>query len=59
MSEIKGFKVFNPDWKCRGYQYEVGKTYEEDVTPMVCDRGLHFYKQAKDFLVSHLLAVQG
>ena len=48
MSEIKGFKVFNPDWTCRGYQYEVGKTYEENVTPMVCDAGFHFCKQAKD-----------
>ena len=48
MGEIKGFKVFNPDWTCRGYQYEVGKTFEEDVIPMVCDRGFHFCKQAKD-----------
>ena len=21
---IKGYKVFNPDWTCRGFQYEVG-----------------------------------
>ena len=31
MGEVKGFKVFNPDWTCRGFQYEVGKTYEEEV----------------------------
>ncbi len=48
MENVKGFKVFNPDWTCRGFQYEVGKTYEEDVTPSVCDRGFHFCKQAKD-----------
>jgi len=48
MKIIKGFKVFNPDWTCRGFQYEVGQTYEEDVIPMVCDRGFHFCKQAKD-----------
>jgi len=48
MSEVKGFKVFNPDWTCGGYQYEVGNTYEENVIPMVCDRGLHFCKQARD-----------
>lgn len=46
---VKGFKVFNPDWTCRGYQYEVGKTYEENVIPMVCDRGFHFCKQARNF----------
>jgi hypothetical protein len=44
MSEVKGFKVFNPDWTCRGFQYEVGKTFEEDVEPEVCERGFHFCK---------------
>ncbi|WP_419185191.1 DUF7666 domain-containing protein, partial [Lysinibacillus sphaericus] len=45
---VKGFKVFNPDWTCRGYQFEVGKTFEEDVTPIECERGFHFCKQAID-----------
>ena len=48
MEVIKGFKVFNPDWTCRGFKYEVGQTYEEKVVPSVCDRGFHFCKQAKD-----------
>ena len=48
MENVKGFKVFNPDWTCRGFQYEVGKVYEEDVKPSVCDIGFHFCKQAKD-----------
>ena len=48
MSEVKDFKVFSPDWTCRGFQYEVGQTYEENVIPGVCDRGLHFCKQARD-----------
>lgn len=43
---MKGFKVFNPDWTCRGFQFEVGKIYEEDVKPMVCDRGFHFCEKA-------------
>ena len=45
---MKGYKVFEPDWTCRGFQYEVGKTYEEDVTPRVCERGFHFCKKAAD-----------
>ena len=27
MSEVKGFKVFKPNWTCRGFQYEVGKIF--------------------------------
>ena len=48
MENVKGFKVFNPDWTCRGFQYEVGKVYEKDVRPSVCNIGFHFCKQAKD-----------
>ena len=46
MSEVKGFKVFNPDWTCRGFRYEVGQTYEENVIPRACDRGLHLCRWA-------------
>ena len=48
MEGIKGFKVFNPDRTCRGFKYEVGHTYEEDVKPTVCGRGFHFCKRAVD-----------
>ena len=45
---MEGYKVFEPDWTCRGFQYVVGKTYEEDVTPVCCDRGFHFCEELKD-----------
>jgi hypothetical protein len=45
---MQGYKVFNPDWTCKGFQFEVGKTFEEDVTPVCCDRGFHFCKELKD-----------
>ena len=45
---MKGYKVFNPDWTCRGYQFEVGKTFTEDVTPVCCDSGFHFCTKAVD-----------
>ena len=48
MSEVRGYKVFNPDWTCRGFQYEVGKIFEESVKPICCDRGFHFCEKASD-----------
>ena len=45
---VKGYKVFNSDWTCRGFQYEVGKIFEEDVKPGCCDRGFHFCEKASD-----------
>ena len=45
---VKGYKVFNPDWTCRGFQFEVGKTFEKDVTPSCCNRGFHFCIKASD-----------
>lgn len=48
MSEVKGYKVFNPDWTCNGFQFEVGKIFEEDVTPSCCNRGFHFCTKASD-----------
>ena len=41
---IKGFKGFDKNLCCRGYQYEVGKTYEMDENIELCERGFHFCK---------------
>ncbi len=38
---IKGFKGFDKDFKCRGFQFEVGKKYEED-NAVICKKGFHF-----------------
>ena len=45
---MKGYKVFNPDWTCRGFQFEVGKTFEEDVKPECCEQGFHFCTKASN-----------
>ena len=45
---MQGYKVFDPDWKCKGYQYKVGETFEEDVTPSCCNQGFHFCTELKD-----------
>ena len=48
MSNVKGYKVFNPDWTCRGFQYEVGKTFEHDGNIELCGSGFHFCQKASD-----------
>ena len=45
---MKGYKVFKSDWTCRGFQYSVGKIFEEDVKPSCCKRGFHFCTELKD-----------
>lgn len=45
---MKGYKVFNPDWTCRGFQYNVGQVYEMDGKPICCDRGFHFCEKVSD-----------
>ena len=39
---ITGYKAFNPDFKCRGFQYKVGKTFEHEGESGLCSKGFHF-----------------
>lgn len=48
MKKVKGYKVFNADWTCRGFQYVVGETFEEDVIPSCYDKGFHFCTKVSD-----------
>jgi hypothetical protein len=41
---MKGYKGFNQDLTCRGYQYEVGKEYEYKGDISICESGFHFCK---------------
>ena len=45
---IKGYKVFNPDWTCRGFQYEVGKTFKHEGNIEMCGAGFHFCRKLAD-----------
>jgi hypothetical protein len=38
---VEAVKAFSLDWTCRGYQYEVGKTYEHDGEVQACHGGFH------------------
>lgn len=45
---VKGFKGFNQDLTCRGFQYEIGKTYEYDGNIELCSQGFHFCRKLQD-----------
>ena len=38
---ITTYKGFSKDWKCRDFQYELGKTYEHKGNAIACESGLH------------------
>ena len=46
---IKAFKGFDKDLKCRGFQYEIGKEYEEK-TASLCNTGFHACEHPLDVL---------
>ena len=45
---IKGYKGFDKNLKCRGYQFEIGKTFEEKGKPKYCNNGFHFCEYPLD-----------
>lgn len=44
---MKGFKGFDKDLKCRGKQYEIGRTEHEDDA-VLCESGMHFCTNPHD-----------
>ena len=46
---MKAYKGFDKDLKCRGFQYEIGKEYEEE-TASLCNSGFHACEHPLDVL---------
>ena len=47
---MKVYKATDKDMKCRGFQYELGKTAEVDGDAKLCERGLHACEMPLDVL---------
>lgn len=47
---MNGYKIFDHDWSCRGFQYELGRVYKLNATEIleVCRTGFHFCSELKD-----------
>ena len=53
---MKAYKGFNKDLTCKGYRYEIGKTYEcEDAE--VCDHGFHACLRPADVFAYYVPAL--
>ena len=44
----KGYKVFDQNWSCRGFQYKVGETYKHEGNIELCRAGYHFCRKVSD-----------
>ena len=45
---MKGYKGFDKDLRCRGFQYEIGKTFNHTGSTSLCNSGFHFCENPFD-----------
>ncbi len=43
---VKGYKVFKPDFTCRGFQFSENEEFKYDGEIEICNRGFHFCLKA-------------
>lgn len=48
--KMKAYKATNMDMTCRGFQFEIGKEYEQDGEIECCNNGFHACKNPLDVL---------
>lgn len=54
MKTVKGYKGFNPDLTCLGYQYVVGKKFKETASVGMYQKGFHFCEKPLHVLVHYV-----
>ena len=47
-TKIKGYKIFDPNFRCRGFQYAENTEYKMEEKPSACNRGFHFCTKPSD-----------
>ena len=45
---VKGYKGFDKGFKCKGFQYDIGKTYKHSGDIKICNSGFHFCRELKN-----------
>jgi len=60
-NKIKSYKGFNPDFTCRGFQYEVGKEYEMPKNEAIkcCGNGFHACESPLEVFDHYFLTESG
>src|SRR3990167_10613429 len=48
MEKIKAYKIFDDEWKCQGFQFEIGKTYGYNGDIKICEKGFHACLKLED-----------